>query len=113
MPRPPKWNNPTDSVRLPKHAIPACMALARQLDGSKPVEDVKNNVQNLLGPSMLTSESRDGTYRLFLKPPPELPPNVEASIEEYCDRVFDGLTETDWVYLLTRLVEEWGVKVDD
>lgn len=112
MGRPSNWNSPTDSVRLPKHAIAACMALARQLDDPIPLEDVKNNVQNSLGPSLLTSQSSNGTYRLFLKPPPMLTPDEEASIEEYCDRLFDGFTQTDWVYLLTRLVEDWGVKVD-
>lgn len=103
--RPAKWSGPTTPIRVPQYLAPHLLAIARELDTPESV----NNVQN---PRMLTSESPTGTYRLFLKPPPELAPSVEASIEEYCDRVFDGLTETDWVYLLTRLVEEWGVKVD-
>lgn len=135
--RPAKWSGPTRAIRVPEHLAEHLIAIARELDNPEP-----NNVQNPSGlpickPAadaatiaqglaegwishklpdyplkMLTSQSPAGTYRLFLKPPPELPPDVEASIEEYCDRVFDGLTETDWVYLLTRLVEEWGVKVD-
>lgn len=112
MGRPSNWNSPTDSVRLPKHAIAACMALARQLDDPIPLEDVKNNVQNSLCPSLLTSQSKQGTYRLVLDPPRPLPPQVEASIDEYCDRVFSSLTETERIFLLTRMVEELGVKVD-
>lgn len=37
MPRPPKWNAPTESVRLPKHAIAACVDLAKALDAPLPV----------------------------------------------------------------------------
>jgi hypothetical protein len=37
MPRPPKWNAPTQSVRLPKHAIAACVDLAKALDAPLPV----------------------------------------------------------------------------
>jgi hypothetical protein len=61
---------------------------------------------------MLTSEGKGGTYRLFLEPPRELPPQVEASIEYYCNWVFDGMTETERVFLLGRLVEELGEKVN-
>jgi hypothetical protein len=31
MPRPPKWNSPTTSVRLPEHTIAACLELAKAL----------------------------------------------------------------------------------
>ncbi|MEP0906885.1 hypothetical protein NC969_15360 [Leptolyngbya subtilissima ST-M1] len=136
--RPAKWSGPTTPIRVPQHLAEHLLAIARELDSPESA----NNVQNPSGlpickPAadaatiaqglaegwishklpeyplkMLTSESPAGTYRLFLGPPPDLPPQVEASIEEYCDRVFDGLTETDWVYLLTRLVEEWGERVD-
>lgn len=112
MGRNPKWNSPTDSVRLPKHAISACLALARQLDDPKPVGDVKNNVQNPTDPYLLTSEGQGGTYRLLLDPPRYLPPPVATAIEEYCDRVFASLTDSEQVFLLARLVDELGVKVE-
>lgn len=46
MGRPSNWNSPTTSVRLPIHALPAVLALAKQLDDPKPVETVESNVQN-------------------------------------------------------------------
>lgn len=113
MGRNPKWNSPTDSVRLPTHAIPACLALARQLDDPKPVGDVKNNVQNPSAPYLLTSEGPYGTYRLFLNPPRDLDPLMEHAIGEYCDQVLDGLPERDRLLLMALLVEELGVQVDD
>lgn len=113
MPRPPKWNSPTDSVRLPKHAIPAAVALARQLDATKPLLDVKNNVQNPPAPYLLTSDGPTGTYRLFLNPPRDLSPLMEHAIGEYCDQVLDELSERDRLLLIARLVEEMGVQVDD
>ena len=112
MGRPSNWNSPTDSVRLPKHAIPACLALARQLDEAKPVGDVKNNVQNPPGPYLLTTDSPQGSYRLFLDPPRDLSPLMEHAIGEYCDQVLDELSERDQLLLVARLVEELGEKVD-
>ncbi|HSP30458.1 MAG TPA: hypothetical protein VLO13_00330 [Halomonas sp.] len=116
MGRPSNWNSPTDSVRLPKHAIAACLALARQLDDPKPVEHVKNNVQNPTAQTqplqMLTSESHTGTYRLFLAPPRELPPWIDAEVDRCCDQLFAGLDETERAYLLSRLIEKMGEKVD-
>jgi hypothetical protein len=88
------------------------MALARQLDAPKPVEHVKNNVQNPTGPYLLTSEGQCGTYRLLLQPPRELPPWIDAEIKDCCDRLFDGLDEKERAFLLARLVEEMGVQVD-
>lgn len=137
MGRPSKWSEDTIAIRVPKSLANHLLDIARELDNPEP-----NNVQNPSGlpickPAadaatiaqglaegwishklpdyplkMLTSESPTGTYRLFLEPPRDLSPQVEASIEEYCDRVFSSLTETERVYLLTRLVEERGVKVD-
>ncbi len=137
MGRPAKWSEDTTAIRVPKSLAPHLLDIARQLDNPQP-----DNVQNPSGlpickpkadaatiaeglaegwishklpdypMQMLTSESTTGTYRLFLEPPRPLPPNVEASIEEYCDRVFDGLTESERVFLLARLVEELGVRVN-
>ncbi|MGB5972692.1 MAG: hypothetical protein WBG38_05210 [Nodosilinea sp.] len=113
MGRPSNWNSPTTSVRLPIHALPAVLALAKQLDDPKPVGDVKNNVQNPTGPYLLTSECQGNTYRLFLNPPRDLSPLMEHAIGEYCDQVLDELSERDRLLLLARLVEEMGVQVDD
>jgi hypothetical protein len=112
MGRPSNWNSPTDSVRLPKHAIAACLALARQLDDAKPVEDVKNNVQNPPGPYLLTTDGPQGSYRLFLDPPTDISPLMEHAIGEYCDQLLDELSERDQLLVVARLVEELGEKVD-
>lgn len=138
MGRPAKWSRPTTAIRVPEHLAEHLLDIARELDNPEPA----NNVQNPSGlpickPAadaatiaqglaegwishklpdyplqMLTSESHSGTYRLFLEPPRQLPPQMEASIEDYCDRVFNGLSECERVFLLGRLVEELGVKVD-
>jgi len=108
--RPAKWSGPTTAIRVPLHLAEHLKAIARQLDSPEPA----NNVQNPSGlpTQMLTSEGRSGTYRLFLDPPRKLPPQTEEVIEAYCDRVFGSLTETERVFLLGRLVEELGVKID-
>ena len=140
MPRPPKWSGPSRAIRVPEHLADHLLEIARQLDQPdnvqnpteatataiglpiyKPKADAETITQGLaegwIVPKalpqmqMLTSEGKGGTYRLFPEPPRELPPQVEASIEEYCDRVFDGLTETERCFLLGRLVEEMGEKV--
>ncbi|MBD1917187.1 MULTISPECIES: hypothetical protein [Cyanophyceae] len=135
--RPAKWSGPTRAIRVPERLADHLIAIARELDNPEP-----NIVQNPIGLpickpkadaetiaqglaegwishklpdyplKMLTSESPTGIYRLFLEPPRELPPDAEASIEEYCDRVFNGLTERERVALLARLVEALGEKVD-
>ncbi|PZO33507.1 MAG: hypothetical protein DCF17_21840 [Shackletoniella antarctica] len=136
MGRPLKWSGPTRAIRVPDRLADHLLDIARQLDNPEPA----NNVQNPSGlpickpaadaatiaqglaegwiahklpqyPQMLTSQSHTGTYRLFLGPPRQLPPDVEASIDEYVDSVFTGLTETERVCLLTRLIEERGERV--
>lgn len=112
MGRPSRWNSPTDSVRLPKHAIPACMALARQLDEAKPVGDVKNNVQNPTGPYLLTSDSPKGTFQYTVNPPPDIPAEVWAEADRLIDEVCGQMDQKEHWLMLGRLVEEWGQKVD-
>jgi hypothetical protein len=138
MGRPKAWSGPTRPIRVPESLADHLIEIARQLDNPEPA----NNVQNPSGlPTckpkadaetiaqglaegwishklpdyplrMLTSESPTGTYRLFLEPPRELPPKVEASIEEYCDRVFESMTERERIHLLTGMIEKLGEKVD-
>jgi hypothetical protein len=87
-------------------------------DEDCPATAVKSGSPPLLGEmprppmKMLTSESSGGTYRLFLDPPRDLPPQAAQAVEEYCDRVFAGLTESERCFLLARLVEQLGEKVD-
>ena len=139
MGRPLKWSGPTRAIRVPDHLAQHLLDIARQLDNPEPANNVQNPsglpickpaadaatiAQGLaegwiahklpLYPQMLTSESNAGTYRLFLDfldPPRQLPPDVEAAIEEYVDSVFTNLTETERVCLLTRLIEERGERV--
>lgn len=138
MGRPAKWSRPTTAIRVPEHLAEHLLDIARQLDNPEPASNVQNPsglpickpksdaatiAQGLAEGwiahklpayplQMLTSESATGTYRLFLEPPRPLPPQMAASIEEYCDRVFASLTESERVFLLTRMVEELGEKVD-
>lgn len=133
--RPAKWSGPTRAIRVPDHLADQLLTIARQLDTPEPADNVQNPsglpickpksdaatiAQGLAEgwivpaqqPKMLTSESNGNTYRLFLEPPRQLPPQVELAIEEYCDRVFASLTDTERLFLLARLVEEVGEKVD-
>lgn len=117
MGRPSLWNSPTDSVRLPKHAIPAAVALARQLDAPT-AETVKSNVQNptapaLLPPYLLASSSAKGTYHYLVNTPIDIPAETWAAADRLLDEVCQGLSEKERCLLLGRLVEEWGVLVDD
>lgn len=137
MGRPSNWSGPTRAIRMPERLAQHLLDIARQLDNPAPDNSVQNpNGLPICKPAsdaatiaqglaegwivpkplpqmqMLTSESQGGTYRLFLEPPRELPPDVEASIEEYCDRLFNGLTESERVYLLARMVDELGERVD-
>jgi len=135
--RPAKWSGPTTAIRVPEHLAQHLLDIARQLDNPEPANNVQNPSglpickpaadaatiahgleegwirSSLPGPAqMVTSESHRGTYRLFLDPLPRLPPEIEGVIEECCDRVFGSLTDTERVFLLGRLVEELGEKVD-
>ncbi|WOD37389.1 hypothetical protein [Nodosilinea sp. E11] len=134
--RPAKWSGPTRAIRVPEALADHLLEIARQLDNPQP-----DNVQNPTGlpickpaadaatiaqglaegwiapkplpqTQMLTSESSSGTYRLFLEPPRELPPQMAASIDEYCDRLLAGLTQSEQAALLCRLVDEMGEKID-
>lgn len=137
MGRPAKWSRPTTAIRVPEHLADHLLDIARQLDKPEP-----NNVQNPSGlpickrkadaatiaqglaegwishklpdypMQMLTSESKDGTYRLFIDPPRELPPLIEHAIGEHCDQILDELSERDQLLLLARLIEELGEKVE-
>lgn len=141
MPRPPKWSGPSRAIRVPEHLADHLLDIARQLDipdnvqnpseatataaglpTCKPKADAATIAQGLAEgwiahklpqyPQMLTSQGSGGTYRLFLNPPRPLPPQMEASLEDHADRVFDRLTECERIFLLARLVEELGEKVD-
>jgi hypothetical protein len=112
MGRPSNWNSPTDSVRLPKHAIPACMALARQLDDVKPVGDVKNNVQNPTGPYLVTWEVNGQATHYLVDPPADIPTDVWVEADRLLDEVCGPMSQKERWLMLGRMVEEWGKKVD-
>lgn len=141
MGRPAKWSGPTRAIRVPEHLAEHLLAIASQLDHPdnvqnpteataatiglpicKPKSDAETIAQGLAEgwivstlpqyPRMLTSEGKDGTYRLFLNPPQDIHPLMEHAIGEYCDQVLDELSERDQLLLLARLVEELGERVD-
>jgi hypothetical protein len=114
MPRPAKWNAPTESIRLPSHAIAACVRLARALDEPLPapeadplVGEYLSFVQNLQ-PSLVTIQ--DGAelrrYRVECE---------SLTFEEYqtvCGAIAgfeaqtNGLSADERLYVFSRLVEQ-------
>lgn len=73
MPRPAKWNSPTESVRLPRHAITACLELAKALDQPLPEQcnepefaAYESFVRNLK-PHLVNLTDRHGVKRYIVR----------------------------------------------
>lgn len=112
MGRPSNWNSPTDSVRLPKHAIPAAMALAKQLDSLAATRRLLSNVQNPPGPYLVTLEDGAHTERYLIDPDPETPPETWAEAERLVDELIAQHGYKHLLYLIGRMAQAWGVEVD-
>jgi len=99
MPRPPKWNSPTESVRLPSHAIEACINLARAMDQPLPAEttdpefaEYMDFVRNLK-PHLVNLTDRHGVRRYLIRcdqPPTfeewKVLKQVEARLYQRCQQ---------------------------
>lgn len=77
MPRPSNWHSPTTAIRIPAHAVPLALALAKKLDTPE------SSVQN---PYLITV----GEDRYFLSPP-ELSPKESAEMDQQVDQVVKDL----------------------
>jgi hypothetical protein len=68
--RPAKWHGETEVIRLPKHAIAACLELAKTLDQPPPesaasseLEAYQTFVQNSLTPMLITVDGAQYVIR--------------------------------------------------
>jgi hypothetical protein len=112
MPRPPKWNSPTDSVRLPKHAIPAAMALAKQLDNAAAARRLVSNVQNPPGPYLVTMEDGSRTESYLIDSDPETPPETWAQADRLVDQLVTQHDYATLLYIVGRMAQAWGTPVE-
>lgn len=95
--RPSPWNSPTELVRLPSHAIPQCVQLAKRLDQSQPDDFVQKRGR------LLISVGEGSDDRSYLLDPPTLPPGRQALIDEVVDQFISGMTEKDLAFALALL----------
>lgn len=114
MPRPAKWNSPTGSVRLPQHAIEACVQLARALDAPlpEPQDDpefaaYESFVRNLK-PHLVNLTDKHGVRRYLVRcdqPPTfeqwKLLNQVEARLLRECER-----RQVNPLLVFSKLVEQ-------
>jgi len=112
MGRPSNWNSPTDSVRLPKHAIPAALALAKQLDNAAATRRLVDNVQNPPGPYLVTLEDGAHTERYLIDPDPDTPPETWAEADRLVEQLVAEHGYKNLLYIITRMAQEWGEPVD-
>lgn len=112
MGRPSNWNSPTDSVRLPKHAIPAAMALARQLDNAAATRRLVDNVQNPPGPYLVTMEDGAKTESYLIDPDPDTPPEAWAEADRLVEQLVAEHGYKNLLYIIGRMAQEWGKPVE-
>lgn len=110
MGRPSNWNSPTDSVRLPKHAIPAALALAKQLDNAEATRRLLDNVQNSPGPYLVTLEDGAKTESYLIDP--DTPPEVWAEADRLVEQLVAEHGYKNLLYIIGRMAQAWGKPVD-
>lgn len=118
MPRPPKWNHPTEAVRLPQPAIEACLKLAAAIDRIESIEAPPDEqfarygrfVQNLSQPKLLAIQDGSQQQRYLIQAEP---PSFEdfKLIEQVIERLEERMNqeqfdEDDRLLLLSKLVEQ-------
>lgn len=122
MARPPKWNSPTDSVRLPAHLIPRLVELAKILDQPIPesrpepaFQEYCDFVQNLNPLMVTTTASKGREERYLIDSTPitfeefKLLQQIEADLYTKMDE--QGLSKGDRLYVFSHLVEQWATPV--
>ena len=100
MPRPSAWNSPTTAIRLPKHAVEACLELARTLD--QPISE--GFVQNT-DPLLITVGQGTECDR-YLLPSQALTPEQANQMDTLIDQVLatvPGLGKDAEALLLAEL----------
>lgn len=120
MPRPAKWNSPSEAVRLPKHAIDACLKLAAALDAPPPqtasdpaiaaqFQGYQRFVQNCQ-PTMVSIADGLDERQYLIAPQPvsfEEYQQLERAIASLESRMeAEKFNEHDRMYLFSKLVEE-------
>lgn len=120
MPRPAKWNSPSEAVRLPKHAIDACLKLAAALDAPPPqtesdpalaeqFQGYQRFVQNCQ-PTMVTIQDGLDERQYLIQPSPcsfEEYRQIEMAIEQLQARMkAERFNEHDRMYLFSKMVEQ-------
>lgn len=121
MPRPPKWNSLTESVRLPAHAIEACLALAKALDTPLPettsdpalvrqFADYTSFVQNCAKPKLVTIQ-KGPVPRLYVLQSEVISFEEYQQVEVALNKLLtlmdaEGLRKDERLYLFSCLVEE-------
>jgi hypothetical protein len=99
-------------VRLPKHAIPAALALAKQLDNAAAARRLVNNVQNSPGPYLVTMEDGSRTESYLIDPDPDTPPETWAEADRIVDQLVAEHDYETLLYLVGRMAQAWGKPVD-
>jgi len=103
MARPPKWNSPTEAIRVPAHAVDAVMALAKQLDGSY-VNDPSPDKTVLV---------TWGNESYLINDPGNLSPEQNQAIDQAVDEFWhiaseSGLDHDDVLYIIGELSSQCG-----
>lgn len=107
MGRPSKWNGPTESVRLPAHAIEQCLKLAQMLDQANEGGFVQN-----LEPALVTVDDE----KFLIQPEPLTQADLEQVDELYQQLMSEmkarGMTRhQDLCVVFSELVKAWGTKL--
>lgn len=115
MARPAKWSGPTVAIRVPAHMSEALLSSDRALDTTFPAEQSDSEmaeylsfVQNSTTPKLFTVQgSKEQRYIVRADP---LAFEEWREVRRVSDRVereiFKGLSESEQLYLLARLVQE-------
>ncbi|MGH3056122.1 MAG: hypothetical protein ACRDL7_14205, partial [Gaiellaceae bacterium] len=107
----------TESVRLPSHAIEACVNLAKALDQAPPESESNSEfgeylsfVQNLATPNLFTVHDGKGERRYLMQSEPitlEEYRLVKRAVEELTQRMdAEKLSNHDRLWLLSQMVEK-------
>ena len=102
MPRPPRWNSPTEAIRVPAHAVEKILELARLLDGQSFVQNSTTD------PLMVTVDEKPYYF------PPQ---SITAEESEMLNRLVEkllaesdrlGIKERDRIVLIGEIAKRVG-----
>jgi hypothetical protein len=115
MARPAKWQTPTTAIRVPAHLSDTLLDIARSMEAVPPARQSDTEmaeylsfVQNSVTPKLFTVQGSK-EQRYIVKSDP-LSFEEWKELKQVSDRVereiFNGLSESEQLYLLSRLVQE-------